>query len=644
MEEGIGIHNPIKRKLAAIMFTDIVGFTELMGADEYYAFDLIHRNQEIHRSAIQQYNGVLVKEIGDGMLSCFDLPSDAVRCAVQIQNECHKQKIPLRVGIHEGEVIIEDGDLFGDGVNIASRLEADSVMGEILISQHVYSNVKNKSDINVEYFDDRYFKNVNEVVRVYRVLYDHPNSDTRSLDYKPYQSIAVLPFFNLSSDPEQEYFCDGVTEEIINSLSHLSNLKVIARTSAFMYKNKNEDLRKVGRELNVKNILEGSIRKAGDRIRITAQLINVSDGTHIWSERFDRNLDDVFEIQDEISLSIVDKLKVKLLGEEQKRVLDVQTRSVEAYNFYLKGQFEWYKRTNEGMTKSMELYGKALEIDPNYILAHIGIANAYNALCDWGVMKPSIALPKAKNILDQALIKNGSVADLYASYAYLNMCEWNTGDYAENYKKALELNPNLAVIHHFNGLMSALLGHFEESFKSNKKAREFDPFSLIFNFAYGFFLYLSGDFSKSLNQLHYTLSIDGRFNPAILISALCYIQMGQYRYAVNEYKRIVLQSKNYDSVIPELDLIVDREGEVGFIQWLIDKGLEYYRRPFNIEYYRAALYCKLEMYEEAFLSLEKLYSIRSFRLTAIYTDNFFDPIRNDKRFIDILNRIGMWGT
>src|ERR1700733_3909077 len=292
------------RQLAAIMFTDIVGYTALMGEDEDKAFEILRKNRQLQKPVIEKYNGKWIKELGDGVLASFPAVSDAVLCASEIQNVCNgNNEFKLRIGIHLGEVLFENEDIFGDGVNIASRLQSIAPIGGIWVSESVQKNISNKKEILTRFIREETLKNVKDPVRIYEVITNHLSLENEIKDLArsfPGKSVAVLPFVNMSSDPEQEYFSDGISEEIINILAQIPSLKVPGRTSTFTFKGKNEDLRSIGQKLSVNTILEGSVRSAGNRIRITTQLINVQDGFQIWSEKYERILTDVFEVQDEI--------------------------------------------------------------------------------------------------------------------------------------------------------------------------------------------------------------------------------------------------------------------------------------------------------------------------------------------------------
>ena len=283
------------RRLAAIMFTDIAGYTALMGSDEDKAFDMLRRNHAIHEKLIKQFDGTLIKEIGDGTLASFSLASDAVRCALEIQNGCKEENIPLKIGIHEGEMVFVGSDVLGDGVNIASRLLESTEKGCITISGSVYRDIKNKTGIRTEFIEEKVFKNVDEPIRIYSVTCEESqpvksSKITSDSNLPGKKSIIVLPFVNISPDPDQEYFSDGLTEEIITDLSHIHDLLVISRSSAMTFKGTNKTIPEIAQTVKVRYILEGSVRKAGNNLRITAQLIDALTDTHLWAEKYNQRL------------------------------------------------------------------------------------------------------------------------------------------------------------------------------------------------------------------------------------------------------------------------------------------------------------------------------------------------------------------
>ena len=305
---------------------------------------------------------------------------------------------------------------------------------------------------------------------------------SKPAETKAGKSIVVLPFVNISPEEGQDYFCDGLSEEIINALSHIRELRVVARTSAFAFKGKEIDIREVGEKLNVDAVLEGSVRKAGERLRITAQLINVADGYHLWSERFDREMKDVFSIQDEVTLEIVDKLKIELLGKEREQVIKRYTENPEAHNLLLKGLYFWNKRTKESLKRSLECLHQALEIDPAYALAHAQLAFIFISLGWLGFARPHEAFPKAKAAAMKALEIDGSLPQAYAALGFISLFyDWDWTASEKGFKKALSLNPGFDYAHFGYSVILASLRRHEESVNALKKAVELDPLSLRMN-------------------------------------------------------------------------------------------------------------------------------------------------------------------
>ncbi|MCK5367874.1 MAG: tetratricopeptide repeat protein, partial [Cyclobacteriaceae bacterium] len=397
------------RRLVAIMFTDIVGYTAMMGSDENLAIKTVTHHKKIIKQNVAKFNGDLIQFYGDGSLSIYSSATFALECAMAIQMEFQKNIIvPLRIGIHIGEILISEGNVFGDGVNLASRIESLGQSGTIMFSEDVFQKIRNNHHFKTQVVGTFEFKNVDKPMQVYVLTnegFPVPNAEsitgklkTSSVKHESNsfrerekvsdevsdplkrkildKSIAVLPFVNMSSDTEQEFFCEGISEEIINTIVQLPDLRVAGRTSSFCFKGKNEDLRSIGNTLGVSKILEGSVRKSGNRVRITAQLVEASNGFHLWSKKYDRELDDVFKIQDEISAEIANQLKITFAGAKSIPISRQQTKNVEAYQLYLKGRSLFYQR-GMSLFEALKCFRSALEIDPNYALAYSGLADAY---------------------------------------------------------------------------------------------------------------------------------------------------------------------------------------------------------------------------------------------------------------------------
>ncbi|HAQ17704.1 MAG TPA: AraC family transcriptional regulator [Prolixibacteraceae bacterium] len=572
---------PQSRQLAAIMFTDIVGYTALMGNDEQKAFYLLRKNREFHKPVIDQFGGRLIKELGDGVMASFNTVSDAVNAAIKIMEACNAAKeFQLRIGIHLGEVVFEDDDVFGDGVNIAARIQSVAKPGTICISESVHHNVSNKKEIRTRFVKEETLKNVKEPVKIYEVLMDNDLTSSTEIPDKhvPHNSIAVLPFTNMSSDPEQEFFSDGISEEIINMLAQVQELKVAGRTSSFSFKGKNQDLRIIGEQLNVNLILEGSIRKSGNKLRITAQLIKVADGFHLWSEKFDRELEDIFDIQDEISLAILNAIKIKLFGAEKDAVLKRNTDNPEAFELYLQGRFYFNKWSGaSGFNKAIEYYRAAIAIEPAYALAYTGLASCYLNLWFFSHVPPEQSLPELTQAALLSLELDNELAESHLAIARMKMyCDWDLTGAEISYKRALELNPKIAELHEQYGYCLGLSGNFQEAIKFATSAISLDPFSLMNNFHLGSIYWMAGEHEKGIEQGKKLIELEPRF------------WGGHCVVGAN-----LLALKRYQEALPELELAVKRNYSV-----------------FNLYYWGVGLALSGEK-EKAIEILEKMEILRS---------------------------------
>jgi adenylate cyclase len=362
---------------------------------------------------------------------------------------------------------------------------------------------------------------------------------TEDLPSPKENSIAVLPFLDLSPDKDQEYFCDGMAEEIINALVHVENFKVIARTSAFAFKNKQIDIREIGRILDVETLLEGSIRKDGDRLRITAQLIKVADGSHIWSERYDGDIKNVFAVQDEISLAILDKLKFNLLG-DKKSIIRRHTESIEAYNLYLKGTYCWQMLTSEGYKKASEYFEHALLKDPDYALVFVGLAAINNVSTTFGNVPPDKAYPKAMEFVSRALKIDSSLAEAYSILGNINtFFHWNWKEAEMNFKHALQINPNSSLTHIYYSFLLTCTGRHEEAISEARRAQELDPLSSYINTEVALAYSYNGKLDRAIEEYHMTLTINPNYFYAHLMLGNAYFTKGMIGDAVAEVEKAV---------------------------------------------------------------------------------------------------------
>jgi adenylate cyclase len=479
------IEERINRRLAAILAADVVGYSRLMTADEAGTLAALKRHREaIFDPAVAAHNGRIVKLIGDGVIAEFGSVVDAVNCAISVQRtgvttpdqSASQPVIVLRIGINLGDVIIEGDDIYGDGVNIAARLEPLAEPGGICVSSIVNESVGNRIDVRFQDGGDISVKNIDRPIRVWKW---HPGGTTPtgapSNAAKPQPnaatpSIAVLPFTNMSADPEQEYFSDGISEDIITDLSKIAGLMVIARNSSFSYKGRSVDVRAIGRDLGVRSVLEGSIRRAGNRVRITAQLIDAATGAHLWADRYDRDLTDIFEVQDEVVAKIVGVLAVTLTMGEQQRLRRHGTSNIEAYERWLRARALLTRGTRESIIEARVMYRQAIELDPNFAAPHAGLAFA--AIADYvsGWAPDSAqALLEAERWARRALELNDQ--EPVSHMALGNVLLWrrdHDGALAE-FARMIALDPNFAQGHSATGLALMYAG---------EPARALEPFAI----------------------------------------------------------------------------------------------------------------------------------------------------------------------
>jgi len=481
------------------MFTDIVGYTARTQSNEALMMEVLDRHNRLLRPFFPKFHGREVKAIGDSFLVEFESALDAVKCAKDIQSHLHvynasseeEWKIKLRIGIHLGDVMHKANDVFGDAVNIASRLEPIARPEGICISQQVYDQVRNKFDLPLVSLGEKSLKNVSNPVGVYAVQmpWDEsiPGAQAPSL---PVERVAVLPFVNISPDPNDEYFADGLTEELIGRLSLLNGLEVIARTSSMAYKKREKTAAQIGSELRVGTLLEGSVRKAGSRIRVTAQLINANTEGHLWSENYDRKLEDIFAVQSEIAEKLAGELKGQLLQAEKKTLEKKPTENMEAYNNFLRGREMFRELSEPAQKQALKLFERAVEIDPSFARAHVGVAECHQNLGNSGAEPPDVMFPAVKASLKRALELDPDLAEAHASLAMLHNNEDDLLGAEAEAERALELNPSLPEAYEQLFETAIVEGEPEKMVKNIETAYRLDPIRPEYIFQLGM-VYLS---------------------------------------------------------------------------------------------------------------------------------------------------------
>jgi adenylate cyclase len=460
----------MERRLTAILAADVVGYSRLMGADEAGTLTALKdvRTGFID-GKIAEHQGRVVKLTGDG-IRAVELQRGIRERNADVPQD---RRIEFRIGVNLGDVIVEGADIYGDGVNVAARLESIAESGGIAISGSVRDHVGNRLKLAFEDRGQQQLKNIEKPIRVYRVLLDQPmTADTISgKDERP--SIAVLPFNNMSGDSEQEYFSDGITEDIITDLSQISGLSVVARHTAFTYKNRPVNVQEVGRELGVAYVLEGSVRKAGGRVRVTGQLINSTNGNHVWADRFDRELTDIFAIQDEITHAIVEQLKVKLHPQERKSIAQAPTDNIEAYTYYLKGRDFLNRRSKRYLQLARQMFAKAVELDPMYARAYAGMADCDSYL--YMTYHEKVAMDEVLATTEKALLLDSNLAEAHASRGVALSAGQRYEEAKNEFEKALALDPDSYEAHYFYARSNFAQGNVDRAAALFERAAEIKP-------------------------------------------------------------------------------------------------------------------------------------------------------------------------
>jgi TolB-like protein/class 3 adenylate cyclase/Flp pilus assembly protein TadD len=677
-----------ERKLAAIMFTDMVGYSALSQRDEALALVLLREHQRLLRPIFARHAGHEVKVTGDGFLVEFTSALQAVRCAIAIQkdiiqrnsSEAPGRRFQVRIGLHLGDVEVRDGDVFGDGVNIAARVEPLADAGGICITGPVFDQVRNKIDEPLELVRRPEMKHIQVPLDVYRVVlpwtegapgrsrrkagakmwlaaalliaaglalwrYQQAASTTPQPSSAPAlapraqdrKSVAVLPFVNMSSDKENEYFSDGITEDLIAALSKVSGLHVAARTSSFAFKGKNEDIQKIGEQLHVGSVLEGSVAKAGNQVRITAQLIDTGNGYHLWSDSYDRDLQDIFAIRSQVAQTVAKALQVALGAREIQTLEQKPTKDLEAYQLYLKGRHA--TTTLNDWNAAIRYLQQAVARDPGYALPYVGLAEYYNWSGDW-ILSPLEACPRAREAAEKALQLDPSLAE---AHALLAMPRWWCGRDFEgarrDFETALALQPDLSSAHEWYGYYLVANGETEKGLAESRRAVELDPLSAHTVTLLGMNLFFAGQTDAAATQLRTALTIDPDFWFAHEWLGRVYARDRRFPEAIAELLAAQKMSKSPE-IVSVLGRIYADSGDKAAATKVLSQLRERKRDEFIAPAYIAAILVGLGETDAAFAALKEADEQRSWWITWWKLDPDLDPLRPDPRFGALLEKVG----
>ena len=642
------------RQLAAILFTDIEGYSSFMQRDEQNAILLKDRHREIIESEHEKFGGRIIQFYGDGTLSIFNSAVRAVQCALAMQQIfCKAPVVPVRMGVHLGDIIINDEHIVGDGVNVASRIESLGVAGSVLISDKVNNELHNHPQIKTLLMGTYHFKNIDKEIEVFAIDDEYvvkptPNTLIGKTQEKksagitpvPEKSIAVLPFVNMSNDPEQEYFSDGMAEEILNSLSHLKNLKVAGRTSSFQFKGKKIDLREVGQKLGVATVLEGSVRRHLNRLRVTVQLVNVADGFDLWSERYDRETDDIFAIQDEIALSVTEKLKITLLETERTNITTSPTENKEAYDLYLKGRFYWNRR-GPGLKKGLEYFLQAAALDPEFSLAYAGIADTYALFAFYCILPPHEVIPKARKAAEKAIELNPARVEPYSVLAFVTtFYDWNWAEAKEQFEKAIAINPDYAPVHYwYSNYLTWVERNYIHSSAEALKAIELEPLVSHSHTTLATVYFCAGNFEEARRSSQIAIDLDPNtfISYGCLGAALSGLEKNEE--AIEASKISVDVSARHQYPLIWLCWLYYKTDNIPAVQKILDELILRSKTEFisGLSLSAAAYFSK--NYDKVFVYLEKAFEERACLLVTIGVYPFFSFIKNDPNFQPFLKRM-----
>jgi eukaryotic-like serine/threonine-protein kinase len=455
-------------------------------------------------------------------------------------------------------------------------------------------------------------------------------------------SIAVLPFVNTSGDPNTEYLSDGISEGVMHSLSQLPQLRVMARTSSFHYRGSDVDPQKVGRDLNVRAVLTGTLSKQGEILRIEAELVDATNGAELWGEKFDRQVSDVSTIEEQIANDISDGLRLRLSGEEKRRLTKDSTRNAEAYQLYLNGRFHWNKRTEEELNKAVKFFKQAIEKDPNYALAYVGLADAYLVLPQYGRMVPSAAASGTKEALTRALEIDRDLAEAHASLGLMKEdFEWDWAGAEKEYRRASELNSNYATSHHWYAWFLCEMKRNDEAIKESRLAQKLDPLSPIINNVVAITLMTAGKYGSAVEQWNRTLELEPTFPESHLLLSKAYWTKGLYSEAISEAQKAASFSGRTPRFVAGIGYALAAAGKRGAAHNIIDELARSSKSGNVSPSYIAGIYSTLGERDQAFEWLEKAYQVRDDQLTRIMLDPVFGSIRSDPRYTDLLRRMGL---
>jgi len=636
------------------MFIDIAEFTSLAHTDEPAALRLLQEQDRLVRPILETHRGRRIKSTGDGLLIEFPNVLDAVECGVDLQRRIHEHNaregtppLRVRVGIHLGDVQRKGGDIFGDAVNIASRIEPLADPGGVCLSEPVYVQVRNKVPYQLEKLGAKSLKGVRESMDVYRVVFPWVTAEVGSGGTLP-PRLAVLPLRNISPDPKDEYFADGLTEELISTLSKVSELSVISRTSVMQYRDRSRPVAEIGKELNLGNIIEGSVRKSGNRVRVAIQLIDTNQDRHLWSESYDRELQDIFAMQSDIAERVAAALKIRLLASEQSDIKRKPTKNMEAYELYLKGQSHRARETREELALAMSCFEEALAKDQNCAIALVGWAECYHWASHSNLFPPEETYPQMKRFTVRALEIDPRLAEAHIAMGAIYFhYEWNWREAEKEFLKAIELRPSSPEAYDPLSYLLAILGRSAESYEKAQRCLELSPqIPSVETWAHSGASYMgtvlfSDRPADRIELLEKMMEVHQESTRVHEVLGYAYLRGKRFEEAISQLEEAVRLSKGETLFRADLAIILARAGHRKEASAMLAELEEISRHSHVSPVQLAFLLESLGRRDDAYVKLESAYERRATDLANVRLVPELAELRADSRWRSIERRMGL---
>ncbi|MBI3418170.1 MAG: tetratricopeptide repeat protein [Verrucomicrobia bacterium] len=705
--------NAEQRKLAAIMFTDMVGYSALSQRNEKLALELLEEHRALLRPLFPKFNGTEIKTIGDAFLVEFHSALEAAQCGIEIQRAlAHRnhdvspeRRVELKIGIHIGDVVHRGGDVYGDGVNIASRIEPLAGPGGICVSMDVERQIRNALEARFEKLAPTELKNISVAMDLFRIVLPwetagektksqipNPKPDprlvtsaatkfglvavvvlfavgvgwwlvhqsgqaTKQVASSPtnstlpsassaapatdQKSIAVLAFVNMSADKDNEYFSDGIAEEILNALARTPGLRVAARTSAFTFKGKNESVQRIGEMLKVGVVLEGSVRRAGNQLRITAKLVNVADEFVLWSDTFDRKAEDVFAIQTEVAQRVQEVLQVKLLAGGSPNTTLAGTDNLEAYDLYLRGRYFWNLRTGADAQRAVGLFQQATEKDPKFAAAYAGLASSYMLLPNYAAVPVREAHPKARAAARRALELDGRLAEAHAVLGQCAAFDWDRVGAEQEYQEALRLNPNHGTSHQWYSYLLRDQGKTDQALAEMRRAQAVEPLSAMIQKSIGDVLYSAGRYDEALVEADKGLKLAPDFPAALRLRGWIFLVQKKIPEAIAEFEKIRKKTGDTPYSLGYLGYAYAGAGRTNEARQILEKLKSISANGGSASGEIAFVYLGLGDLDQVFVWLERTAESRDVDPRWWKSDPLLGGVVKDPRYAALLKKYGL---